>query len=615
MHSLRSKIFFVFVLLATVPAVIGAVISYNQARTSLEDTIFKKLTAIRDLKADQIENYFRIIEHQAVTLSEDLMVVSALKEFNSAARSMSRLTAGERQGCSSDVRAYYQSEFIPHLDPVTAAAIPLADLVPAETTTLGLQCDYIARNDFPVGSKHLMDSASGSGSYDAVHSKYHPVLRSYQSRFGYYDLFLIDAESGRIVYSVFKEIDFATSLYYGPFRNSNLAEAVREAADSGNPEFTSLVDYQPYLPSSNSFASFVASPIYDGEELIGVLAMQMPISQIDRIMTNDQKWSEIGLGRSGESYLLGNDFTLRNQSRFYLEDSEGFLDQLRTADATESTIQSILRLESTIGLLSVETSGSQRAVDGLSGTDIFEDYRGIPVLSAFKPLEIAGLDWVIMSEIDEEEALAPIAQLRNTMALAVLVIVLISALFSVLFARGLTAPISELASAAEALSSGDLDVSIEVRRDDEIGRLAQSFQTMRDSVKSTVDHQDAIIQALSVPVIPMGDAIAAVPLVGDLSIKRISKIRSSLLDDLQAVDARWVIIDITGVPFMEVDTFAELLRMVRSIKLMGGQSVITGLQPEMAMEIAQSNISIQDLTVTATFNEGLEAVQKQRDSK
>jgi anti-anti-sigma regulatory factor/HAMP domain-containing protein len=543
------------------------------------------------------------------------MVISALKEFNSATRSGSRLSPEANQECATDVRAYYQSEFLPRLDAVTAADVPQADLVPTEVTSLGLQCNYIARNDFPVGSKHLMDAASATSSYDSVHRRYHPVLRSYQSRFGYYDIFLIDAESGRIVYSVFKEVDFATSLFHGPFRDSNLAEAVKEAMESGNSEFTALVDYEPYLPSYNGYASFVASPIFDGDELIGVLAMQMPIDQIDRMMTNDRRWSEIGLGRSGESYLIGHDFTLRNQSRFFLEDSDAFLDQMRASGAPETAIRSIARLESTIGRLTVKTSGSERAVAGVSGKDIIEDYRGVRVLSAFKELQISGLDWAIMSEIDEEEALAPIVRLRNTMTLAVLLIVLISAFLSVLFARGLTTPIGELASAAESVASGDLDVSIDVRREDEIGRLAKSFQTMRDSVKSMMDYQDAVIQALSVPVIPMGDAIAAVPLVGDLSVKRVTRIRSDLLDDLQSVNARWVIIDITGVPFMDVDTFAELLRIVRSIKLMGGQSVITGLQPEMAMEIAQSNLSIQDLTLTATFTEGLEAVKQKRDSQ
>ncbi|MDB2416509.1 hypothetical protein N9W42_04000, partial [Pseudomonadales bacterium] len=76
------------------------------------------------------------------------------------------------------------------------------------------------------------------------------------------------------------------------------------------------VDYQPYLPSHNAPAAFFASPIFQGEEQFGVLIFQIPVDQINNVMTGNQQWTEHGLGASGETYLVGQDFTLRSASRF-----------------------------------------------------------------------------------------------------------------------------------------------------------------------------------------------------------------------------------------------------------------------------------------------------------
>lgn len=82
--------------------------------------------------------------------------------------------------------------------------------------TIALQYQYIKRNSHPLGKKdELLDPIDGS-QYGEWHSRYHPFLRDFQKRFGFYDLFLVGAESGRIVYSVFKGLDFATSLIDGP---------------------------------------------------------------------------------------------------------------------------------------------------------------------------------------------------------------------------------------------------------------------------------------------------------------------------------------------------------------------------------------------------------------
>jgi hypothetical protein len=122
------------------------------------------------------------------------------------------------------------------------------------------------------------------------------MFRDRVARFGYYDMFLINSQ-GQIVYTVFKETDYATNLETGPYRDSNLAKLVREVIASKRRGFTQLVDFAAYAPSYGLPASFIAAPIYDGSALVGVLAFQMPVDEINRVMTGNQQWQADGLGR------------------------------------------------------------------------------------------------------------------------------------------------------------------------------------------------------------------------------------------------------------------------------------------------------------------------------
>jgi PAS domain S-box-containing protein len=305
-------------------------------------------------------------------------------------------------------------------------------------------------------------------------------------RFGYYDIFLIEPEGGHIVYSVYKEVDFATSLRDGPYRSSNLAAAFRAAAEATEPDFARLLDYQPYAPSYDAHASFIASPIFNEGELVGVLAFQMPVDRIDAIMTNKQAWSNVGLGQSGEAYIIGEDYTLRNQSRFLIEDREEYLRMIAQIGVPEQTITRIDNLNSSIGLQTVRTIGTEAALRGETGTRLFPDYRGVSVLSSYKPLTIPDVRWVIMSEIDEEEAFASVHRLRSTVFIAAAILMVLFVAVSFFVAWTLTRPLKALTANARELEKGNLDVDVTVSGTDEIGELGRSFSAMRSSIKELV---------------------------------------------------------------------------------------------------------------------------------
>ena len=130
----------------------------------------------------------------------------------------------------------------------------------------------------------------------------------------------------------------------------------------------------------------------------------MPIGRINQIMTSGNKVKDIELGDSGETYLVGSISKARSMSRFLLEDKQGYLDLMKDTGIVQNTISQMDLKELNIGLESIKTQGTKAAISGKTGYEIFPDYRNVNVLSTYTPLKIHGLNWVLMSEINEEEA-------------------------------------------------------------------------------------------------------------------------------------------------------------------------------------------------------------------
>ena len=175
-----------------------------------------------------------------------------------------------------------------------------------------------------------------------IHRRFHQFFRSTLKAQNFYDMFLIDGDSGDIVYSVFKETDFGTNLLKGPYAHSSLGRLFRKIRANHSPGFVFLEDFKQYPPSYNAPASFIGTPIYTkGGLFIGVLAAQISIDDINDFMTNKQQWKESGLGKTGEMYLIGDDKLMRSNSRFLTEDKENYLKVLAATHTPKNIIDKV----------------------------------------------------------------------------------------------------------------------------------------------------------------------------------------------------------------------------------------------------------------------------------
>ncbi|MGI9492088.1 MAG: ATP-binding protein, partial [Geminicoccaceae bacterium] len=323
-----------------------------------------------------------------------------------------------------------------------------------------LQRLYIQKNPYPTGSKENFDAASDGSTYSQIHKAYHPWFRQFLRERGYYDIFLFDLD-GNLIYTVFKELDYATNLISGPYRNTDLGNAFRAVLDRPAAGSRSFFDFRPYVPSHGAPASFISTAVLDQNgKAIGALVFQMPI---DRLNAAVQHYSS--LGASGESFLVGSDGLMRSNSRF----SE----------------------KSTILTRNVENVAVARALAGETGTTNHVDLNGEPAILAFTPIDFAGVRWAFLAELDRYEAKAPARVLAWRIFGITLIALAILSILSWIMARGIVRSLNGIVNAVENMTSGGEFHAPGNGRHDEIGVLARAMDTLHqkglEAVKAKSD--------------------------------------------------------------------------------------------------------------------------------
>ncbi|MCK0094581.1 methyl-accepting chemotaxis protein [Yoonia sp. F2084L] len=337
----------------------------------------------------------------------------------------------------------------------------------------GLQTAYITENPNPIGKKDQLDQAEGSIPYHFQHGQFHPYFRQIRDYAGYYDLFLFNLE-GDMLYSVFKEVDFATNFVSGPFADTGLAEAYRQAVKGERGEIY-FADFMPYAPSDGAAAAFLATPIFDGSgAMIGVAAVQVPAYQMNLITTN-----ATGLGQTGDFYVVGPDLLTRSLSRFQENDD-------------------ILQDVAGIGVAGEVLSSQAPVVGDALGL------QGQRVQTKGTLIQVFDQQWVVVGEKDQDEVNAPVVAARNKMIVITLFVAGLGAFLGWLTARSVVQPLARLGDAMQSVSEKTYDIDLsDTKRRDEIGKLFVGLESFRDSLRNSdiAEEERQALQAKQVEVV------------------------------------------------------------------------------------------------------------------
>lgn len=533
--TIKRKLVFLGTVLTTIPAIIISVtlshIAIKNAEESALMGVENKLTVVRETTAEHISTYFQFIKDQMITFSSDRMTQQAMLRFTSSYNDYAaQLDKSDLAAKREQLSNYYKNEYDKKFQKLNNgnSANPSGLLANIDDAGISLQYEYISNNPAKLGEKDKLLAAPTPTSYNLNHKNFHPSINQYQQQFGYYDIFLVDAQTGVIVYSVFKELDYATSLKTGPYANSGIGEAYRKALNLKKGQDPYLTDFKPYLPSYDSAASFISSPIFQGDKLIGVAIFQMPVDRINSVMTHHKHWQTVGLGDSGETYLVGEDFTMRSEGRFLIEDKTNYIQLMKELGTANNIVSLLDAKQTTIGLQQVKTKGTEAALNGAAGFDLFPDYRGVPVFSSYKPIQLLGLKWAVMSEIDEAEAFADIAILKKQIIINALIIIVIAifagAILGWLFATIIIKPVATITNMVDNIAKGEGDLT---KRIDIGGSNEITFLSLK--INSFINHLDETFAAL------LKSLVRLVPVSKELAVSN-SDLTESLTKQKQQAD-------------------------------------------------------------------------------
>jgi PAS domain S-box-containing protein len=517
--SLRNKLLAALLGVGLLTLVATGVQAYRRAEAALQETVTGQLTSVREERRRQIELYFADLRRGALRLAESRDITMAMGEFRTAYRDLQaetvRRPADERARARTLLERYYRFDFrrrLQAMDP-EAGGSELARFLPEDDAAVVLQTLFITENPNPESARDRLDRPGGGGRYADVHARLNPFIRSMARQSGYSDLFLIDHETGRVVYTLAKRVEFAGALESPLYRDTKLARGFRLAGRAIEADFVQLVDFESYTPMLGAPAAFVLAPIFQEGRRLGVLALQISLDEINAVMTGGRRWAEHGLGRTGETYLVGSDRRMRSDSRFFLEASERYIEAQRKAGTAAELLQRMQTHASTVLFQPVATAAARASLGGMTGTLTGPDYRAEPALIAYAPLAIPDLDWAIVAKIDVGEAFAPVTALRHALEWTGVVIGGLVVVIAAVLARSLTTPIHRLIGGMDVLGHGDLAHRLQERGHDEIAQIATAFNRMAGDLQTTTvsrDHLNSILDSMSDAVIvvrpPAADA-------------------------------------------------------------------------------------------------------------
>lgn len=501
--TVKLKLLIGLTLLATIPMLVSITISTWVSSDSASQILIAQaqtqLTTLRDTKQRQVEEYIERVSNQIEGFSISETVTKSILDFeygfSEFANQFDKVSAEQAR---KEVISYYNNnrpnaDFNPqtHVESLTDNAALL-------------QYIYIVKNENPVGEKYKFNRSLDSSIYSEVHSSSNEKYLAYMQANGIYDIYLIGSEKANILYTVRKSYDFGVSLNSDKFANTELAKAFNATNNAPDKTFVYSSDFSAYAPGSNQQSAFIAIKAYSGGFSAGVLVFQINSDAINNIMTDDNSWQKMGLGESGETYLVGMDKKMRSIKRAFVETPETYYEDLKNEGTDDATINGIQSTQSTVGLVESHRGGHglETALAGESGSEVFINSKGERVLSAYAPLNIPNLNWVILTEIEEREANASVAQLSNRLiklsAIAAVVMTVISVLVGWLFTMRLVRPIDKLAEEINIIeSNSDLSFTISGNASDVTIDIVNSMNKMLRKIHGIVSKVASNSETLS----------------------------------------------------------------------------------------------------------------------
>ncbi|MCV7343253.1 adenylate/guanylate cyclase domain-containing protein [Mycolicibacterium rhodesiae] len=487
--SILSKLILMMVMCTVLASAVIGGIAFKAGRSEMRDAVFTRLTEVRQSQTRALTSQIQDLKNSLIIYTKNTVTQSALEAFTAGFDQLANAQITPAQ--SQTITDYYKNTFIKQVEQYSGTKLDAGALLPQSNAQRYLQANYTALRRDDDYAVEITDAHDGS-QWSAANAIYQKLFREIVTRFEFEDALLID-DRGNVVYSAYKDVDLGTNIINGPYAGSKLHEAYLKAMSSNTVDYVGFTDFEFYQPAEMQPTAWMVAPVLRDGRAAGVLALQFPITKINRLMTFDKQWQQAGLGDTGETVLGGPDELMRSDSRVFLEDPQRYKREVVQAGTPPDVADMAIRQGGTTLVQPMTSAATLNAQRGETGTIITQDYLGQNTLQAYAPLVIkdSDLHWSIVAKVTTEEAFAKETSFTKTMVLITTGIIFVVCLLAIYLAQIFVRPIRRLESGAQRISAGDYNVAIPVDTRDEIGDLTEAFNEMG---RSLTVKEDLLIQ-------------------------------------------------------------------------------------------------------------------------
>jgi methyl-accepting chemotaxis protein len=470
--SVKFRIIGLSVFAVIISVAISTMTAVSSFESSLMDSTQENLKANISDKKLFIEKMFHTYKSVASSLAINNFVKEGLLDFRKSFHSISDEVKVDEEQLDKHLKHHYKTEYISKVnyDVEVNGTKLLQQYLPSSLSGKIAHKLFILDNKAPIGEKNELtfDSKYEYISYMNDHKKYHPNFNKILKEFELYDIFLID-KSGDIVYTTYKEKDFATNLRNGVYKLSSLGRIFFRTMKATEGEVL-FEDYDYYEPSYNAPASFVSSPIYINGKLEGVLAFQLPINEINDLLNKNY------IGETDETYVVGSDYKMRTNSRF--------IDELHYNPIVKLT-------GSTIGIYEVKNHFIEDGLLGNSGQGILEsNYLNKETIIAYNSIKVFDRTWAIVSEVTLEEGTKETIKVINIVfAISLITGILAIVAMFIFIDKFMSAPLIDIVYTTSSISEGEGDLTqrLHIYRKDEFGKVGENINSFIQRIQELVN--------------------------------------------------------------------------------------------------------------------------------
>ena len=469
-------------LIVTAMIVLGFGVAFWAAKSAKDEilnTRMEQMSSIKISKMQHLKDYFKQIQG----------IMEAKTSTNKTSRLLWALDEGfegfedldiDLDEAKAELVKYYEKEYLSQVDysiPDSPSKRALEEYLPKTNAGIIAQYLYISQNPEKFNEKHkFISNTTYKDSYSDTHLQEHLSLITMLEKFGKEDVYITNTD-GTIIYSIYKNCDFGTNLQNGPYKDSGLGRVFRKTKEL-QPGEVAVEDISNYEPSLNKKVAFMAMPIYFKKDYEGSIIFQFPLEKVDEIMNFNNEYDKVGLGKTGEAYLVGSDSIMRSNSRFH-EDIQNV---------------NVQHNHTTAGYFKADTYATRAALDLKDETSVAIDYAGNEVITSYAPLEIYGEKWGIVIKIDTDEALLGASEKFIVTIIGTIILIILIVMVSLFSIQKLI--MSKLETLEDttydlAKGDGDLTAQIIVPKGDEISVIAQNINEFIEKVRITVSKATA----------------------------------------------------------------------------------------------------------------------------